>query len=104
MRSIGPPVSIFPRSHVSFPPKHSFIPNVNLPNYPTATISQEKPGPLNMQGSPASMFPETHASLPLKINFLSNVDVPSYPPAAISQGEPSVVNWPDLPGPMHEVY
>lgn len=80
MRSIGPPpVSIFPRSHLSFPPKHSFIiiPNVNLPNYPTATISQEKPGPLNMQGSPASMFPETHASLPLKIKFLSNVDVPS---------------------------
>ncbi|KAG6515530.1 splicing factor-like protein 1 isoform X2 [Zingiber officinale] len=61
MRSVGPPVSISPRSHVSFPPKHK----VDVPSYPPAAISQGEPSVINWPDLPGSMR-EVHTIFPSK--------------------------------------
>ncbi|XP_074566714.1 CBS domain-containing protein CBSX5-like [Curcuma longa] len=91
----GPPGSLLPETHASFPPKSNFTSTADLLSNQTSAIYQlDQPGGRNWPGPPGSLLPGAHASFPPKQNFTftSHTNSPSYPTAGISQGESSVVN------------
>ncbi|KAG6472796.1 splicing factor-like protein 1 isoform X1 [Zingiber officinale] len=91
----GPPGSILPETHVTFPSKNSLA--ADSSSYP-AFVSQGEQCAMSWPGPPGSMLPEAYASFPPKNSFA--VDSSSYPTSSISQGEQGAISWPGPPGSM----